>query len=357
MRIVQIIDSLERGGAERMAVSYANALATKVEFSGLIVTRAEGTLKEQIGTSVKYLYLKKQSFVDLNAVLKCREFCALNKVDIIHAHSTSYFLAVLIKNLLPNIKIIWHNHNGLSENLSPTRVRSLRLASSFISGTIVVNRKLEEWTKNILQSKNVVYLENFTVDDITEQDAIALKGKDGARIIYVANLRQEKNHQMLLEIAKKIIPVFPDWTFHLVGKDFEDSYSQRLRELIVSMNLEKSVFLYGSQINIKNLLRQSEIAVLTSSQEGLPVSVLEYGKFGLPVVVTAVGELPTILESGINGFLVESGDIDGFCENIQCLIKDKNLREQLGSALNSTICNQYSEEVIIQRYLNWIETC
>ena len=54
MRIIQIIDSLEAGGAERMAVNYANALAHTIEFSGLVATRKEGLLLNQIDSTVSY---------------------------------------------------------------------------------------------------------------------------------------------------------------------------------------------------------------------------------------------------------------------------------------------------------------
>ena len=59
MRVVQIIDSLDIGGAEKMAVNYANALSEKLEFSGLVATRAEGNLKSQLNSSVSYFFLKK----------------------------------------------------------------------------------------------------------------------------------------------------------------------------------------------------------------------------------------------------------------------------------------------------------
>lgn len=60
MRIVQIIDSLEVGGAERMAVNYANALSGKISFSGLVVTRKEGDLRSKIDKKVDYLFLNKK---------------------------------------------------------------------------------------------------------------------------------------------------------------------------------------------------------------------------------------------------------------------------------------------------------
>ncbi|GAQ48948.1 glycosyl transferase [Flavobacterium psychrophilum] len=54
MRVLQIIDSLNAGGAERMAVNYANALADKIEFSGIVVTRKDGILKKQLGNNVPF---------------------------------------------------------------------------------------------------------------------------------------------------------------------------------------------------------------------------------------------------------------------------------------------------------------
>ena len=56
MRIIQLIDSLEAGGAERMAVSYANALGKKIEFSGLVVTRKEGPLVNLLDKEVSYFF-------------------------------------------------------------------------------------------------------------------------------------------------------------------------------------------------------------------------------------------------------------------------------------------------------------
>ena len=64
MRIVQIIDSLDVGGAEKMAINYANALAETIEFSGIVATRKEGNLKLQIHSKVHYLFLK----VNVNVV-------------------------------------------------------------------------------------------------------------------------------------------------------------------------------------------------------------------------------------------------------------------------------------------------
>jgi len=54
LRILQLIDSLDAGGAERMAVNYANTLVDFIEFSALVTTRKQGALKEQLSHKIKY---------------------------------------------------------------------------------------------------------------------------------------------------------------------------------------------------------------------------------------------------------------------------------------------------------------
>ena len=106
MRILQIIDSLEAGGAERMAVNYANALADEIDFSGLVATRKEGTLSNQINQKVSYLFLNKKRAIDIKALIRLRNFVIKNKVTHLHAHSTSFFIAFLVKIMIPKTQLI-----------------------------------------------------------------------------------------------------------------------------------------------------------------------------------------------------------------------------------------------------------
>ncbi|NBU81997.1 MAG: alpha-1,4-N-acetylgalactosamine transferase, partial [Flavobacteriaceae bacterium] len=112
MRIVQIIDSLKIGGAEKMAVNYANALLNKIEFSGLVATRLEGNLKSELDEKVSYLFLNRKKIIDFGAFFRLRKYCKENKIDFIQAHGTSYFIAILVKLVYPKVKIVWHEHFG-----------------------------------------------------------------------------------------------------------------------------------------------------------------------------------------------------------------------------------------------------
>lgn len=354
MRIVQIIDSLEIGGAEKMAVNYANALSKRVEFSGLIATRGEGNLKSQLSNSVSYLFLNKKATIDFGAIFRLKKYCKEHKVGFLQPHSSSYFTALLLKLVYPKVSIIWHDHNGLSEFISSQKSFVLKMASYFFKGIVVVNYKLKVWAENELNCKKVIYLPNFTAIDNATITETKLKGNDGKRILCLANLRDQKNHFFLLEVAEILKSTNPDWTFHLVGKDFEDNYSKQIRTLILDKNLGSTVFIYGSKNDIKNIINQSDIAILTSKSEGLPIALIEYGLSKKPVVTTNVGEIPLIIKDNNNGFIVGVAEIDLFYKKLLQLINDDNLRVQMGDSLYQTIIKNHSEEGVISNYINWV---
>jgi|SRR6218665_1707 len=354
-RIVQLIDSLEIGGAERMAINYANALLKETGFSGLVATRREGGLKDQIDSGVAYLSLERKKTIDFKAAVRLKNFCKIHQVDALQPHSSSYFTALMVKMMHPKIAIIWHDHNGLSEFLNSRKSMALKIGSLFFKGIVVVNYQLKNWAERELYCKNVIYLPNFTNFQQNSVSETALKGVVGKRILCLANLRDQKNHFLLLRVASLLKISHPDWTFHLVGKDFNDAYSDRLNDAIVQNNLQETVYLYGSRTDSGAIISQSDIAIMTSKSEGLPVALLEYGLYKKPVVVTNVGELPLIVKNGVNGFIVPSEDEKSFHAALVNFIDNTDLRRQLGEALFHTISQNNTEAAVIRQYLNWVQ--
>lgn len=355
MRIIQIIDSLEAGGAERMAVNYANTLVDEIDFSGLVATRKEGDLKNQINPKVSYLFLNKKRQIDVAALFRLRSFVLKNRVTHIHAHSTSFFLAFLLKCICPYLKIIRHDHYGNNEFLGTRPYFVLKYTAPFFNGVIAVNQKLKNWSEVQLEAKNVIYLPNFPAKDMGIEDHTILKGVEGKRIVSLANLREQKNHFLLLEVAQKLKEFYPDWTFHLIGKDFEDDYSKQIIKRIKECDLESNVFLYGSRQDVEYILNQAQIAVLTSQSEGLPVALLEYGLYKKAIVVTNVGEISMIVQHGKNGFIADSNDPVLFYQSVVDLITNERLRSDFGKALYNTIQDDYTAESVMKKYLNWLQ--
>ena len=352
MRVLQLIDSLEAGGAERIAVAYANVIASDIP-SYLCSTRLEGSLKYTIDESVGYLFLNKRKTIDYYATKKLLKYIKHNKITIIHAHSSSYFLACIIKLFHPKIKIIWHNHYGASVNLDGFNLLNIKLGSFLFSAIIAVNTNLKDWAINKLNTAKVVYFPNFVTTTHKKMAPVntILKGVEGKRVVCLANLRKDKDHLNLLNAFELILEKHPDWTLHLIGKSFRDDYSKTILKRISSNKLYKSVYFYGSCSDINQILQQSTIGVLSSSSEGLPVSLLEYGINNLPTVITNVGECSKVVTHEVNGLVVDKENNEDLSNGICRLIENQNLATIFGEKLRAHIIEAYSDISIKDKVL------
>lgn len=351
MRIVQIIDSLNPGGAERMAVNYANALAPRIEFSGLISTRNEGLLKNQIESKVCYLFLNKTKRIDFFAISRLRKYLKKNRVDIIHAHSSSFFIAVLVKFTMPKIKIVWHDHYGTRVEETKKENRVLVFLSIFFYSIFAVNQELVEWSKKNMKCSRVIFIPNFTrFPKIVKQDT-HLKGNDGKRIVILANLKKPKNHILILKAFCELKLNEMGWSLHLIGKDYYDTYSDILKNFIKSNSLANHIFLYGEKNDIRYILSQSSIGVLASTHEGFPVTLLEYGLVGLSVISTNVGYCSILIENEFNGLLFNPLSEKEIKQQLLKLTEDDFLRSNLGNNLKQSIDKNYLEEEVIKQLI------
>lgn len=334
-----------------MAINIANSLSNNAMESYLCTTRNEGVLKQKLIKNVGYLFLNRKQTLDIKAVLKLKNYIKKNEISIIHAHSSSYFIASLTKLLIPKVKLIWHDHFGGSETVSERKKQPLRICSNYFSAVIGVNIKLRNWSENNLKAKQFYYLPNFAVlNDVTPKTNLA--GIEGKRIVCLAGFRPQNDHLNLLSAFKIIMKANANWTLHLVGNHYNDAYFHQIETFIQSNSLSDSVFLYHHATDIKNILLQTDIGVLSSKSEGLPVALLEYGLSKLPVIVTDIGECANVVINEKVGFLVPPNDDILLSKKLEKLILDDELRSSIGNNFYNHINQNYSEQKIIHKLLN-----
>lgn len=348
MRVVQLIDSLEAGGAERMAVNFANALSTEISFSGLVVTRKLGSLQNEIDKKVPFLFLKRKKLIDFKAINNFKIFLKKNKIEIIHSHSSSFFFAVLVKIIFPKIRIIWHDHNGGRNKQSILENKVLFLCSAFFDKILVVNKSLLDWSLKNLICKRVFFIPNFVSTKSNANANDILFGLEGKRIVCLANLRNPKNHLMLLEAFYESSIFNEEWTLHLIGKDNSDDYSKKIKDFVKLKELNKCVYLYGSKSNIHGVLDQAEIGVLSSTYEGFPVTLLEYGRSELAVMSTNVGHCPEIIIDNQTGLLFDPNDKNSIVKCFKQITENKKERTSFSKKLSDLITLKFSEKKVIK---------
>ncbi|RMH01752.1 MAG: glycosyltransferase, partial [Chloroflexi bacterium] len=341
LRVLHLIDSLAAGGAERMAVNLCNLLNERGTPAWLCATRAEGPLLEMVADTDRYIFLEKRNALDFRAFTRLIRFIRRERINVLHAHSSSLAWAVMAK-YFADIKVVWHDHFGNSEFLDSRARLPIRLFTRSVDYVISVNEKLQRWAieKLNIDEDKVSYLPNFPMLSPKQTRPDRHSKRDIPVIICTANLRAAKDHHTLIKALALVRNDGIPFKLWLVGADFNDTYSRSLKQLIHERNLSGDVEFLGVRTDITDLLCQADIGVLSSVTEGLPVSLLEYGLAGLPVVATAVGQVPEVV--GECGVVVPPKDVEALAAGLKKFLCDKERRRQLGKKFNERVEERYS---------------
>ena len=159
------------------------------------------------------------------------------------------------------------------------------------------------------------------------------------RVITVANLRQEKAHEVLIEAACKVLVQFPDAEFLMVGGGIRQA---ELSKLIVARGLERQVQLLGHRDDVPTLLSGSDIFVLPSRSEAMPNGIIEGMAAGLPVVATRVGGIPELVTDGLTGTLIPVDDAPQLAAAIVDLMSNPARAAAFGAAGRRFIEERFS---------------
>jgi len=148
-------------------------------------------------------------------------------------------------------------------------------------------------------------------------------------VVCLASLREKKGHGMLLEAFARVARERPAARLLLVG---EGPLRQRLAALAHEAGLNGSVVFAGHREQVGPILKQSDLFVLSSREEGMPNALLEAMSAGLPSVVTDVGGNAEVVDEGRTGFLVPPDRPDLMAGRITALLSDGDLRRRQGEA-------------------------
>jgi glycosyltransferase involved in cell wall biosynthesis len=123
----------------------------------------------------------------------------------------------------------------------------------------------------------------------------------------------------------------------------------KLEGLIGELGLGDDVRLLGHRDDIPGVIRALDVAVLSSAYEGSPLAVMEYMACAAPIVATAVGGVPELIEDGMHGLLVEPHDPQALAAAIGRLLKDRTLASRLGQAASERQRAEFDLDIVVSR--------
>lgn len=172
---------------------------------------------------------------------------------------------------------------------------------------------------------------------------------DSRSLLWAGRLDEEKGADLLLDIARQLLPRFPQWRWLVFGTgEMHGQMTEEIRRL----GLEDQLLLRGQVSNLYDEYPKSSIVTLTSYREGLPLVLLEGKACGRPLISFDVSTGPAeIIRDGVDGFLIPPFDTAAYTQRLTEMMADDRLRLEMSRRSKETI-SQFDQETI---YAQWRE--
>ena len=215
----------------------------------------------------------------------------------------------------------------------------------------------QHWVEKGLDTKKIDAIYNVyqSSDDdaLPDNDILSISEYDGYKIIFAGRLIECKGIPFLVKGFEQIINNNINAKLFLVGDGEEEN---KLKEYISELNLKQHVVFLGYKTNPQAFIRKADLLVLPSSEEGFGRVLLEAMDDGTPVIGTRIGGMPEIIEHGVNGLLVNYGDVDNLKRSIIEILKNNSLREKIIQGGYDTINSKFRVETYQGKLENIYDT-
>lgn len=358
VHVLQVMATLLAGGAERLVQNLAAYLDPE-RFKVHVVAFGErrgNPLKEEfdrLGTPVRVLGAHKMydPRVTMQLARTMREW----RIDLVHTHLMNPDILGRIAGRSLGLPVISTLHN-IPESYeqdafyrywlqrATARALSTRLVAVSESIREMYIRRWKIPPARICTITNGVPLERFLG---VAPGVPARAAGEGPLITNVGRLTPQKGQRQLLDAARIVLERRPDARFMIVGAG---NLEQELRAHAAAIGVGGRVEFAGIRHDIPEILGQSDVFVLSSLWEGMPVSAIEAMAAARPVVLTDVGGVRDLVRPGADGLTVPPDDPPALAAALLSLLDDPALRQRLAAAGRARVQQEFSMEMFIQRH-------
>jgi glycosyltransferase involved in cell wall biosynthesis len=276
---------------------------------------------------------------DLAWLWRLRQLLVKRRFDIVHAHLpyAAGLGRVAVRTMHPGRRprFVYTEHSLWDRNTLVTRVLG-RATSRWDDASIAVAESNRAALPCSIRQRTRVIVHGIdlaqTVADATRGPSIRTElgvPPDHLIVVSVANLRLQKAYPVLLAAARSLVDAGVQVTFLAAGSGPMEA---ELRAQHRRLGLGDRFRFLGQRADAPALIAASDVLVLASDFECMPVVVMEAFALGTAVVATSVGDVPLVVEDGVNGILVPPGRADRLAAALRRVLEDPGLRVALAAA-------------------------
>lgn len=344
-------------------------------------------IKNEEGISFKKIPSLRKNINLFNDAKAYRDLVRIIKklnCDIVHTHgSKSGFLGRLAarKNKVPCIVHTFHGHvfhSYYNSFVSSFIVRFERLMTRITTMIVAISdqqgKELSDVYKIAPPEKiSVIYLgtDNTLFDGVLQSNYVSVKEKfkfsnETVAVGIIGRMVAIKNYELFADIAEIILAsaVGKNVKFFVVG---DGKQKEKLQHDIEKRNIkwcddenysaDAQVIFTSWLSSVSGILKDLDIVMLTSKNEGTPLSLIEAQFCGKPVIATNVGGVRDTFINNKTGFLIDDHDTMMFAKKLSLLIKDKELRQKMGTSAAKFAAQKFSKEQEVKNIKQLYNSC
>ena len=370
LRIMELRGTYKGGGGPDKTILLSAAKHDRDRFFVLVTYLRDPKDKEfQIAEMASqygvpdYIEVSDRRMLDLKCLFELNRLIRKYRLELIHVHDQkTTLMGFLLRILNPKVKVMNTAHGWIVNSKVDSLKQKIQYA---MLKTFPLHIAVSEATEKLMLSvgfdaKTIKVLYN-SIDCNTwspgNGDRLKIRKEfqipDDAFVVgTIGRISQEKDLPTFLKVAQRILKMYPQIRFLVVGDGKNSMIVDELKQQAESMGIEHAIIFTGHRTDLLDIYSALDLFLMTSLTEGLPNTVLESMAMGVPVVATSVGGVPELIEHGKNGFLQQPKNVDELTESVIKIVSDKNCCTLLKEKGKETIKKRFSFDIRLQAIEN-----
>jgi glycosyltransferase involved in cell wall biosynthesis len=356
MKILHVISSSGMYGAEAVILNLALTMKDGEHSCVLCIFDNAANPNHQLWEAARSAGIEASLIpcsgrFDRSTITSLQSLAAFSQADVVHAHGykADIYSWLALRHVLPLVSTC---HTWYDTDRMVTLYGAIdRLVLRGFTAVVAVSDQVRQRLLNAGVRSNRISLVRNGIDlrpFEAPKPSLREELPPGTLLVgLIGRLAWEKGVDIYLQAVSRIREEFPQAQFVVVG---EGPDRDQLQELADSLHLGQSVTFLGRRDDMPSVYASLDLMVSASRLEGLPMALLEGMASKLPVVATAVGEVPSLICGGVNGVLVPPEDAGALARAMAELLRQPERRAQLSKAARVTVASEYAAERMVQDY-------
>lgn len=356
-RIMLVISNLDYGGAERQVVAIAEHLDRQY-FEPYVCSLSPHVplIGKPEEWRIPLHIVSKQHRFDVSAVPRLSTLLKRLRIDLVHAFLFDAEIACRLAGRLAGVRAVVGSERNSNYHIPLLHRIFLRLTRSLNDAIVANSQAGKAFTLETLavpdSNVHVVYngvdTQRFSPRPAPKFRAeLGLSPKD--RVVgMVASFKPQKNYEMFLRVATRVLQQCPETQFICVGsalyegREGSSAYQQEILQLVERLGIRNRCRFLAARADIADVYNNFDVNLLTSSREGTPNVLLEAMASGAPSIVTDIADNAIHVQDGVSGFVVPLDDDELMANRIVALLTDEQRRRTMGEAARRRATETYS---------------